>query len=1140
MSYFKLISVAFLLGIFCSIKSFSNDWRFNTVSTTGNVNYRMGEYCSVSLDINGYPYISYFSENSTYWRCLVLAYQDNTGWHKEKVDECSSFYTSMQIDTQNNPCIAYIDVSNNQVKYAKRINNVWKIDIIKTYYRGARGLEMVLDSNGSPHVVFYDSYNDRIKYVNFENGEWHVSTIFNCGGSSTCSITLDNLNRPLVSIYNDDNYNLYLLNFDGYSWKSDIIYNDAGHSSYPSFGNSISYHKESGKIGICFHKTTWNRDEALIYGEKKGSSWDWYAVDNGTRVGYRASFHFDYFGLPHVAYQDGTKNDLKYAYKDENGWHVEAVHSTNYVGGSLDLELNILGEPHICYKNAKGKDHLDYAYPAAYGPQSFNLIYPPNGGWSSNDPFFVWYSPSYRGEGLFNYELLIDGNVAIAEIAATQPFIKPSQSFSDGFHTWQVKAIETLGNEILSSEIWSFRIDNSRPADFSLIFPSNNKWTNERHTSFSWQRSTDAGSLLNKYQIFIDDNLAFDGINPALNSTTINYALNDGTHNWYVKAIDNAGNERASNNTWAVRIDSTGPNNFNLIIPENNSWVGNGAVTFSWGNTTDSGIGLENYFLKFPDLNVSIKVPKDSNTYSLDDESLIHGSHRWYVSATDSLGNFTNSLIRTVKVDLLPPNIFILNEPADSGFVTFPTPTFSWNETEDTNSGLSHYQLWIDNSLNRDNINGTFSAPASPISEGYHSWFICAVDNAGNARKSNTHTVFGEWDLPEPFQLSFPPNGVTLTSDQPVLSWHFALDRGTGVEKYQLFIDGILDQDFVSKKDSLTTTSNVLASDNHSWFVKAIDKAGNERSSDETWEFTINTSNNIAPTISNIPNAMISEKDTLKYKVIANDPNNYDVIRYNDNTELFDIGFFDGMINYIPLPEHSSTENEITIYATDGNLEDSTKFMLTIGNVNHSPKVFSLIDPPNKTNIDTLNPTLKWEKSFDPDVGDKIHYNIRVSIDSLFQNIIYANTTNDTVYYVSSSLDYNQTYFWDVCAVDKDSAFACCGQFYCFTTFLEPTLINMTNLLPKTLSLNQNYPNPFNMSTTIEYLLPGDLESELSIYNMKGELIKNLLNKKQNAGYHKIEWDCKDHLGNSVSSGLYFYQLKTKKKTFTKKMVIVK
>ncbi len=89
--------------------------------------------------------------------------------------------------------------------------------------------------------------------------------------------------------------------------------------------------------------------------------------------------------------------------------------------------------------------------------------------------------------------------------------------------------------------------------------------------------------------------------------------------------------------------------------------------------------------------------------------------------------------------------------------------------------------------------------------------------------------------------------------------------------------------------------------------------------------------------------------------------------------------------------------------------------------------------------------------------------------------------------------------------------------------------------------LQQNYPNPFNPETNISYSITDNGLVELSIYNIKGQLVKNLVRSAQNAGEHNVVWNGKDSAGKKVSSGLYFYKLKVNDKIIdTKKMMLLK
>ncbi|MFQ5637754.1 MAG: phytase [bacterium] len=97
-----------------------------------------------------------------------------------------------------------------------------------------------------------------------------------------------------------------------------------------------------------------------------------------------------------------------------------------------------------------------------------------------------------------------------------------------------------------------------------------------------------------------------------------------------------------------------------------------------------------------------------------------------------------------------------------------------------------------------------------------------------------------------------------------------------------------------------------------------------------------------------------------------------------------------------------------------------------------------------------------------------------------------------------------------------------------------------TVFLPQEFELLGNYPNPFNPETTIEYSLPREARVRLSIYNMLGQKVRELLDKRQNPGFKKITWDGHDRVGNPVSSGIYFIRLEVESRTFIRKMVLQK
>ena len=110
----------------------------------------------------------------------------------------------------------------------------------------------------------------------------------------------------------------------------------------------------------------------------------------------------------------------------------------------------------------------------------------------------------------------------------------------------------------------------------------------------------------------------------------------------------------------------------------------------------------------------------------------------------------------------------------------------------------------------------------------------------------------------------------------------------------------------------------------------------------------------------------------------------------------------------------------------------------------------------------------------------------------------------------------------------------------CYEFGAEP-YVEITNYqLPVTNYYLTNYPNPFNPETKIVFNLPEEGNVKLEIFNIKGQKVKTLLDCYMSPGRSEMIWNGKDDSGKHVSSGVYFYQLTTEKKTITQKMILIK
>jgi len=94
--------------------------------------------------------------------------------------------------------------------------------------------------------------------------------------------------------------------------------------------------------------------------------------------------------------------------------------------------------------------------------------------------------------------------------------------------------------------------------------------------------------------------------------------------------------------------------------------------------------------------------------------------------------------------------------------------------------------------------------------------------------------------------------------------------------------------------------------------------------------------------------------------------------------------------------------------------------------------------------------------------------------------------------------------------------------------------------LPKEYELSQNYPNPFNPSTRIEFALPVAGHVAMDVYDILGRKVLTLVDEYREAGRYTVEWDAVDNSGRRVSTGVYFYRIKSGGFEKSQKMLLLK
>ncbi len=197
---------------------------------------------------------------------------------------------------------------------------------------------------------------------------------------------------------------------------------------------------------------------------------------------------------------------------------------------------------------------------AQAAPAAFDLSSPANGAWCMATCKFTWQAASTA----ISYQLYVDAVLKKDAIAPTSPpayTLAAGEALAEGLHTWYAVAKDSGGTTTQSTSTWSVRIDATPPAAFGLAAPADGAWGSLRFLDLTWLPSSDSGSGLAKYQVFVDGVLKADNLLPPqvhLWATDIWWTLTDGSHSWSVAAVDSAGNSTMTA-TRTIIMDSSMP-----------------------------------------------------------------------------------------------------------------------------------------------------------------------------------------------------------------------------------------------------------------------------------------------------------------------------------------------------------------------------------------------------------------------------------------------------------------------------------------------------------------------------------------------------------------------------------------------------
>lgn len=278
-----------------------------------------------------------------------------------------------------------------------------------------------------------------------------------------------------------------------------------------------------------------------------------------------------------------------------------------------------------------------------------------------------------------------------------------------------------------------------------------------------------------------------------------------------------------------------------------------------------------------------------------------------------------------------------------------------------------------------------------------------------------------------------------------------------------------------------------------------------------------------------IPNLYEYEYDILLYAA------GYEARYYTMNVSASETAFTFNLANF---DQGDFEENEVGFY---WDFSGNSWILDSGNNSSYSMKTYNIGDQDGTTAEFSINVAEADEISFDKKVSTEYDYDF-------FRFYIDGNAMGSW----SGEVDWSSetypvepgvhTFMW---SYTKDQAVSDGSDCAWIDNIIFPAGVGLdseeqelTSTLIRDLG---NYPNPFNPTTNISFSVSDNLDkAQLSVYNIKGQLVKTLLNSSIESGIHNITWDGKDSNSKTVSSGIYFYKLSTGKTTISKKMMLIK
>jgi hypothetical protein len=325
-------------------------WEIHTVDSDGEV----GAGSSLALDAEGRPHISYYDYDSVRGALRYASWDGVAGhaWAIQVADDVDDVggYTSLALDRAGRPVISYRDFTNGDLKLARWSGAAsdaaaqaagWLTETVDAAGDVGIYTSLALDSLDQPQILYLDVSNNAIRHAAWQGAAWHCNELDRAGRvGDHASLAFDAAGTPHISYRDGDREQLKYATRIAGEWYNETVDAKAGAGFYTSLAVD-----GAGALHISYQD---GRDFDLRYARWTGVDWEIMAVDTAGDVGAYTSIGVDRHGWPHISYYDATNHTVKYAVRSAGGWTLEQVEEIGPLTYTA-LALDSAGAAHIAF-----------------------------------------------------------------------------------------------------------------------------------------------------------------------------------------------------------------------------------------------------------------------------------------------------------------------------------------------------------------------------------------------------------------------------------------------------------------------------------------------------------------------------------------------------------------------------------------------------------------------------------------------------------------------------------------------------------------------------------------------------------------------------------------------------------------------